>query len=428
MKKETQPLMFCSFCGKNQLDTKRLIVSPDGSCFICDECIKVCKDILNEDDKLEKTSTKIEMLTPSEIKNLLDEYIIGQDDAKRVLSVAVYNHYKRINYFIDNNRGKNKIDALDLDKSNVLLVGPTGSGKTLLAKTLAKILKVPFAQADATTLTETGYIGDDVETVLNKLVANANYDIKKAERGIVYIDEIDKISRRSQSRSMHRDVGGEGVQQALLRIIEGTTAQVLPQGGKKHPYQEMLSIDTTNILFIVGGAFVGLKDITQKRLKGASIGFEAEIKTEGEQNAGEVLRQVQPTDLITFGLIPEFVGRLPIVVGLDDLNEEALVKILMKPKNAITKQFVQMLKIDGVELVFEESGVRAVAKRAIELKTGARGLRTILENIMLDLMFHSPSDKTIAKIIIDKEAVETKQPKVVRRQEAEDFEEFVEVA
>lgn len=406
--------MFCSFCGKSQSDAKRLIVSPDGASFICDECIKVCKDILMEDEKVVSPVSKVEVLTPEQITKLLDDYIIGQKEAKRVLSVAVYNHYKRINYTLDNATLKNKNDVIDIDKSNVLLVGPTGSGKTLLAKTLAKILKVPFAQADATTLTETGYIGDDVESVLYKLVQNANFDIKKAERGIVYIDEIDKLSRKSENRTIHRDVGGEGVQQALLKIIEGTVSNVPPQGGRKHPYQEPLQIDTTNILFIVGGAFGGLKDIIERRLSGSALGFNADIKTEKEKIDSNFYKYVQPDDLIRFGLIPEFVGRIPVIVGLNELDEDALVEILQKPKNAITKQYKEMFKIDGVDLEFDNSAISAVAKRAITLKTGARGLRTIIENCMLDLMYSTPSDKSIKKIILDENAINNASPKIIR--------------
>ena len=414
MNKENTTNMFCSFCGKSQLDAKRLIVSPEGSCFICDECIRICKDILLEDEKVSVPSNKVDLLTPEQITRLLDEHIIGQQEAKKVLSVAVYNHYKRINYNVDATASKNKIEIIDIDKSNVLLVGPTGSGKTLLAKTLAKILKVPFAQADATTLTETGYIGDDVESVLTKLVQNANYDIKKAERGIIYIDEIDKLSRKTETRSMHRDVGGEGVQQALLKIIEGTMSSVPPQGGRKHPYQELVPIDTSNILFIVGGAFVGLQEIIEKRLTGSALGFSADIKLDAEKNTGEILKQIQPQDLIQYGLIPEFVGRIPVVVGLSDLDEKSLIDILLKPKNAITKQYKEMFKMDGVDIIFEPSGIEAIAKKAIKLKTGARGLRTIIEDGMLDLMYMTPNDKTIAKIIIDEDAINSKNPKIIR--------------
>lgn len=412
MKKEVNN-MFCSFCGKSQLEAKRLIASPDGTCFICDDCITVCKDILVEEDKLSEGG-KIELPTPQELKKILDDYIVGQDDAKQVLSVAVYNHYKRINYNIEAKEKKSGIEMIDLDKSNILMLGPTGSGKTLLAKTLARILQVPFAQADATTLTEAGYVGEDVENILLKLIQNANYDIKKAERGIIYIDEIDKITRKSENRSITRDVSGEGVQQALLKIIESTVASVPPQGGRKHPHQELLQIDTTNILFICGGAFVGLKELIEKRAHGGALGFNAEVKGQEERSIGEVLREIQPQDLIKYGLIPEFVGRLPIVVGLNDLDEKALMEIMTKPKNSIIKQYKEMFKIDGVDIEFKESAIRAIAKKSIQLKTGARGLRTIMEDAMLNLMFLVPSDKTIKKVVIDEDAILKKDYKIIR--------------
>ncbi len=411
--------MNCSFCGRGQVDAKKLISSPDGASFICEECVSICKEMLTEDHK-KLGLTKIELPTPNELKNMLDEYIIGQDDAKRVLSVAVYNHYKRLNYNIDALNSKNK-EILDLDKSNVLLIGPTGTGKTMMAKTLAKILKVPFAQADATTLTEAGYVGEDVENILLKLIQNANYDIKKAERGIVYVDEIDKISRKTENRSITRDVSGEGVQQALLKIIESTMASVPPQGGRKHPHQELFQIDTTNILFITGGAFVGLTDIIEKRVNKSSLGFNAEIKQENEKDISSIIAQIQPQDLIKYGLIPEFVGRLPIVVGLNELDENALTRIMCEPKNAIVKQYQTMFKLDGVELEFDNKAVKAVAKRAIELKTGARGLRTIMEDSMLDLMFLTPSDKTISKIKISENTVlNNEEPIIIRDRIVED--------
>ena len=399
----------CSFCGKTQNLAKRLIANPAGDSFICDECVEVCREIMKDDRVVKGVETEIELPTPKEIKEQLDEYIIGQDDAKRVLSVAVYNHYKRINYNLQMRKNK-KDEFVELEKSNVLMVGPTGCGKTLLAKTLAKILKVPFATADATTLTEAGYVGDDVENILLKLIQNADYDITKAQRGIIYVDEIDKIARKTQNVSITRDVSGEGVQQALLKIIESTVASVPPQGGRKHPHQEMLQIDTSNILFICGGAFVGLDNIIQKRINETSLGFNAEIKTQKENEEINIVKNLQPTDLIKFGLIPEFVGRLPIVVGLHNLTSEALVKILTEPKNAIIKQYKKMFNMDNVKIEFTESAVKAVANKAMELKTGARGLRTILEEKMLDIMFDTPSNKNISKIIFDEDFITDNQP------------------